>query len=117
MGSWVDLVRDINFASQILSVPIEVTRPSPDDEPIETRGIWLTLDTRDMPESAFPRREAFRVMSLRRDEVPTAPMGTVILAPETEDGAVLGWTVDGMHSIETDHHRVIVLRAPELDPT
>lgn len=118
MGSWVDLVREINFANQVLSVPVtDLKRPSPDDEPIETRGIWLTAETREAPDgSPVPRVERFRVMSFRRDEVPTVPTGTTFLAPELPDGEVVGWRVDGAHSQETDHQRVIVLRAPELDP-
>lgn len=116
MASWVDLVREINFANQVLSVPVVVTRPTPDDDPIETRGIWLTMQTREAPGGPVARVERFRVMSLRRDQVPTVPTGTVILAAELPGGDVVGWRVDGAHSHETDHHRVIVLRAPDLDP-
>lgn len=117
MGSWIDLVREINFANQVLSVPVTVTRPAPDDEPIETRGIWLTVDTRDAPGGSFQRAEPYRVLSLRGDEVLTVPDGTEILAPEKDGDPVVGWRVDGTHSVETDHRRVTVLRAPDLDPS
>lgn len=114
---WVDLVRDINFANQVLSVPVIVTRPSPDDEPIETRGIWLSVQTHEEPDGApFQRADPYRVLSLRTDEVPTVPTGTIVLAPPKDGDAVVAWRVDGTHSVETDHHRAIVLRAPELDP-
>lgn len=101
------------------AVDATVTRPAPDDEPIETEGaIWLPLRTEDVPVgSEFTRRESLRVLSLPKADVPTVPTGTEILAQEVKGGPVLGWRVDGMLHPEVDDHRVIVLRDEELDPT
>ncbi len=115
---WIDLVRDIQFANQIQSIAVTVTRPAPNDDPITTRGIWCTPNTEPMPGGVeFSRREAIRILALRRDDVPTAPKDTVILAPHPEDlgGDPVGWVVDGTDLRAVDHHRVIVRRATEYD--
>lgn len=117
MGSWIDLVRDINFANQVLSVPVTVMRPAPDDEPIETRGIWLRVETHDEPGGSLQRASPYRVISLRGDDVPTVPEGTIVLAAPADGEAIVAWRVDGTHGVETEHRRVTVLRAPEWDPS
>jgi hypothetical protein len=118
MTSYIDLVRNINFANQIGAVDAVVTRPAPDDTPIDTRVIWITTRSEDVPIGAeFTRREPNqRVMALRRDQVPTVPRGTIVLAPEQRGGPILGWRVDSFELQEVDNHRVRVLRAPEVDP-
>lgn len=116
--SWIGLVRDLNFANQILSVAVTVTRPAPDDDAITTRGIWMTPNTEAMPPgSGFQRGEAIRILAVRRDDVPTVPKGTIVLAPHPEDleADPVGWVVDGTDRREVDHHRVILIRATEYD--
>jgi hypothetical protein len=49
-------------------------------------------------------------MALRRDEVPSVPAGTIIVAPELPDGEPETWVVDGHERQEGDHQRVIVRR-------
>lgn len=98
-------------------VAATVTRPTPNDDPVTTDVIWLPLETLEVPVGAdVTRRESFRALSIPKSDVPTVPTGTEILAPEKKGGAIVGWRVDGMLHPEIDDHRVIVLRAPELDP-
>lgn len=101
------------------AVDATVTRPAPNDEPIETEGlVWLPLRTEDVPMGAeLTRRESIRVASLPKADVPTAPRHTEILAPEYKGGPILGWRVDGTLHPEVDDIRVIVSRDEDLDPT
>jgi hypothetical protein len=77
-------------------VPATVTRPAPDNDPIETVGIWLLPHNMDEPiASGFQRREPVRVFALSKDAVPTLPRNTRIEAPERAGGARQGhgsWT-------------------------
>lgn len=112
LGPLRALVRDLNFAAH--GFPITVTRPYPDDEEIETRGIWVLPLTVDTPGGIeFTRRDPQRVLALRKDEVPTVPRGTVVLAPEYSGGEDRRWRVEGPERIEADHVRVLVVADPE----
>lgn len=95
----------------VLGVDATVTRPQPDDVPIATRVIWLTAATEGFTE--MQRREARRVMALRRDDVPTAPLGTLVLAPDPEGGPIRRWRVDGFERFDTATIRVTVVAFPE----
>lgn len=107
LGPLRALVLSINLEAH--GVPVTVTRPAPDDEPIETRGIWLTPDTNEFPiGSDFSRREPIRILALSRLVVPTVPKGTVIDAPEKAGDTMRRWLVDGLDRREADHTRVIV---------
>jgi hypothetical protein len=108
------LALGINF--EVHGIDATVTRPAPDDTPIDTRIIWLTVDTADVPGGPVTRREGLRGMALRRDEAPTVPRGTEILAPANFGGDPVGWRVDSTLMVFVDHVRVGVLRAPDLDP-
>lgn len=111
-------LRALVLASNLAAhgVPITVIRPAPDDDPITTRGIWLTWDTESQQAGMdFQRREQRTVMGLRRLDVPTVPRGTVILAPPKGGDTVQGWRVDGTDMVFADHVRVIVIAAPDLD--
>lgn len=102
------LVLDVNLLAH--GVDVTVTRPAPDDEPIVTRGIWMTTETEGMPiGSEFPRRDQRRVMALSRAAVATVPLGTLIVAPEKSGNAVRAWRVDGFERQEADHNRVVVI--------
>jgi hypothetical protein len=103
-----DLNRDVH------GVAATVTRPQPNDEPIETRVIWIAPETIDLPGgSEFQRREAIHVMALGRDVLETVPRGTIVLAPERPGGEVLRWRVDGLERADADHHRVYLIPDPE----
>jgi hypothetical protein len=99
----------LQFDNQVGAVDVTVTRPAPDNTPIECRGIWLTYATEDQPGREFGRREARRIMALSKVDVPTVPRGTRIVAPELSGGDERIWQVDGFDRIEADHTRVIVI--------
>lgn len=105
------LVRDLNFDTH--GVPATVTRPFPDATAIETNAIWLTPTTDGFGGSDLHRQEPRRILCLNRDEVPTVPRGTIVLAPEAFGGATLRWRVEGPDRIDADHTRVIVVPDPE----
>jgi len=102
------LVLELNLDAH--GVDVTVTRPAPDDDPIETSGIWMTTVTEDVPAVMdFQRRDPRRVMALSRADVPTVPRGTLIVAPEKAGDALQTWRVDGLDSLQADHTRVVVL--------
>ncbi len=95
-----------------LGVPATVTRPV--SAPIETTGIWVPMAAVDSPEGAdVGRREPQRVMAFRRDDVPTIPKGTVVLAPEVTGGPVLRFVVDGPEHADREIHQVYLTPEPE----
>lgn len=108
------LALDINF--EVHGLDVTVTRPAPDDTPIETRGIWMTVSTQDNAGGPFTRREGIKVMAFRRDEVSTVPEGTEVLAAEEFGGDVIGWRTDGTSQVFVDHVRAFMRRASDLDP-
>lgn len=93
-------------------VTATVTRPAPDDTPIDTEAIWVPLDTAEVPEgSPWMREEEMRCLAFDRDAVPTLPIGTSILAPERRGGPVKEWVVDAAgnnHAIDIDQLKVLV---------
>ncbi len=111
LGALRSLVRDINFG--VHGMPATVTRPFPDDTPIVTRVVWVLPSTDAVPLGAdFQRQDVRRVVALRRDEVPTVPTRTIVVAPETAGGADQRWRVEGPERMEADHGRYVVV----LDP-
>lgn len=104
LGSLRALALDVNFSAHGVPAIVTLSR----EDPITTRGIWLQPTTEDVPVGDFTRREPRRVMALRRDEVPSVPRGTLIVAPEISGGPDKAWRADGMDRVDADHHRVIV---------
>jgi hypothetical protein len=102
-----------NAAFSTMGVPAVVTRPSPSDAPIETSLIWVNVETQSEPGAAeFVRRERVRIAVLDRDDVPTVPKNTRIVAAEREGGPERTWRVDGIDRSEPDQMRVIVVEVP-----
>lgn len=92
-------------------VPVTVTRPAPDDDPIVTTGVWVSPIPDDVPVGMeFQRRERRKVLALDRDAVPTVPRGTVIVAPERDSEDAQTWRVDSLEQEDADHHRVRVVQ-------
>lgn len=107
------LVLDVNLA--VHGLDVVVTRPAPDDTPIDTRGIWLTFLTEDVPTVAdFQRRNVRRVMVLSRSAVPTIPHKTIVWAPERMGGVMQRWRSDGPERIEGDNVQVLLISDPEI---
>jgi hypothetical protein len=93
-----------------MGVPAVVTRPEPDDTPIETSLIWVASTTiADPSGAAFQRREAIRTAAVRRSAVATLPRGTRIVAPELQGGVARTWKVEHPDVLEADLIRVVVV--------
>ncbi len=95
-----------------------VTRPAPDDTPIVTTVAWLPPgqvlnpigldDQRFQPN--FQRRDPLLILALRKDDVPTVPRGTQIVAPALDGDDDETWTIDGLLAQDSEHHKVAVLK-------
>ena len=107
-----DLRVGVDPIFRAFGVPVTVTRPAPEDTPIETEGVWHAPMTDQVPTGLdLTRADPQRVMALRRDAVPTVPRGTVLAAPETIGGPVALWRLDGVARWEIDLVRVPVVPA------
>ena len=85
----------------------------PDGLPVETLVIWLMSLTEPVPVGDFGRSSPRRMLAIRRDDVPTVPRGTLIEVTEHLLAAPTLWMVDAMESVQSDHHRVVVLPQQE----
>lgn len=100
-----------------IGVPITVTRPSPDDTPVTTSGIWMALsadETRPIGvdfQHAAPRK----VLAIRLDAaLPTIPRGSLVLAPDLQGGTVKSWRVDRTdRPYEVDEFRVLLVQTAD----
>lgn len=75
---------------------------------IEATVVWLPASTEDVPYGSDFRRAEQRVLCLRRDQVPSAPDGTVIEVPDYTGGTARTWVVDQVSRSEPDLIRLIV---------
>lgn len=111
-GGLRSLVLKTNLA--VHGVPATVTRPAPNDTPIDTSVIWLTPGlsqptTDAVPsESGLQRREVQRVLAVSLAVVPELPRGTLIEAPEPSSETVRTWMVDGTELADSEQRRVFV---------
>lgn len=109
----VDLVNDLTFDAEILplAVPATVTRPS--QAAITTVAVWLLRSQPEVPAgAAFQRSAVRRVIALRRSDVPTVPLKTIIVAPERPGLADATWRVDSIEQIEADRYECVVIAEP-----
>ncbi len=104
------LVLQTNLA--VHGLPVVVTRPAPDDTPINTSGIWLSpLAEPDPFGQQRTRVQPRKVLVLPRADVNDAPRGTLISAPETAGGTAVTWQVDGLSDpVDPDSLRLLVTR-------
>lgn len=110
-----DIRVPIRLAFDAFGVPAVVTRPAPEDVPIDTSIVWVLPLTEDAPGGLeLGRREWKRIAAVLRDEVPSVPLRTLIRAPEMLGGPVRRWRVDEVDRIEADHMRVLVVHDPEI---
>jgi hypothetical protein len=100
------LVLDLNFSAH--GLPATVIRPAPDDERIDTRVIWIVDTPIQMPSGGFQRVAAVRIAAIRRDAVPTMPVGTIIEAAVLDGADVQRWIVTDIDQQDVDHHRAMV---------
>lgn len=103
-----DLRPDIGAALAAFGVPAVVT--TPDRTAVSTTCIWLPPAEDPQPVGVdFRRAEPRRVAGLPRADVPSAPKGTRIDAPEVLNGPILHWVVDSLQqAVVADELRVVV---------
>lgn len=103
------VVREIQFGTHGISATVTL----PGWPGVSTKIIWLTPVSEERPASAdFARHDAKRSMAIRRDDVPSVPLGTTVAVTEHLQESPSFWVVDSMDAIFQDHHRVVVV--PEL---
>lgn len=90
-------------------LPATVTPPG--GSSISTTAVWVSPSTVDVPIGSDARMaEAQRVLALRRDQVLSAPRGTMITVAERVGQATRHWQVDGVdRADENDVLRVVVV--------
>lgn len=90
-------------------VPAVVTRPAPNNTPVNTTGIWMTPALFEESAGDMQRREVRRVLVVPRSStLTTLPLETTIVAPEVLAGGNRTWIVEGFDRIEADRWRAIV---------
>jgi len=107
----LDLRPAFAAAMEAFGVPATVTRPAPDNTPVETTGVWVSSLEEARPVGTdFQRRDPRRVMALPRDVLSTLPRGTMVVAAEELGGVVKTWKVDGLDRVvEADCWRGILV--------
>lgn len=94
-------------------VDATVTRPGQDA--IDTSVVWVNQTTDGVPlGAALQMADPKRLLVVRRDHVPTLPLGTVIQAPEIDGDDIKVWKVDTIVHYEPDLIRALVI-PHELD--
>jgi len=105
-----DLRPAFSSAQRAFGLPATVTRPAPDDTPIETTAVWLPPIPTDLPGGFdLQRQEPKRIICLPLADVPTLPRRTLIAAAEVLGGEVKAWRVDGFDRYEFDAIRAFVV--------
>lgn len=106
----LDLRPAFGLMVDAFGLPVVVTRPAPDDTPIETNGIWVAPVTDSVPFGTdFQRRDVRRVIAISRADVPALPHGSKLVAAEQLGDTPRTWKVDGVERLEPDHIRVVVV--------
>lgn len=116
----MDARPDLTVALDAFGVDATVIRPAPDDDPIATTVIWVPPKRRARTDEVYAYRNELEsrqaerlVLGLPRSTVPTAPIGTQIVAPPIAGGAAQTWRVEEHERAEADEWRVVVVPVPE----
>jgi len=112
----LDSVWDLALGAMFGAAAVDavVTRPAPDDTPIQASVLWVTPTTDDAPAGAdFHRRESNEIAAIRKSDVPTMPRRTRIVAERTLGAGVRTWSVERVVVDEPDLWRVLVVPADE----
>lgn len=110
----LDSVWDLALGAMFGAAAVDavVTRPAPDDTPIQASVLWVTSTTDDAPNGVdFHRREPNEVAAIRKSEVPTMPRRTRIVAERTPGAGAQLWIVERVVVDEPDLWRVLVVPA------
>lgn len=101
---------------------VDATVTRPQHTAIDTIAVWIPDEShgaswgvRDQADLEIERTVPRRLLCFRTDELPSAPVGTLILAPEEQGGAVKRWRVDEIGQVESDLIRVVVKPLAEAD--
>jgi hypothetical protein len=88
----------LDFDASAHGVDATITRPAPDNTPIETTVIWhgAAFDEAQPFGSQLRRQDPRRVLRIRRDAVSALPRDTTIVAPEAPGGDDRIWKVEGL---------------------
>ena len=91
-------------------VPATVTRPAPDDTPVDTSVIWMTtpLDEQRPFGTQVQALSPRKVGILPKTGLSSVPRRTAISAPEQQGGVARTWIVEEYDANYTDHWRVLV---------
>lgn len=111
LGPVRQLALDAVFSAH--GVPAKVTRP--DLQPITTRVLWVPDNTgfsgwgaNDETNLEITRAVGRRVMALRISEVPSVPVGTIVVAPEAQGKDDITWRVSEIRHLDSELSRVLV---------
>lgn len=106
---------DLRVPWDALAAPFGVSATvDPDGAAIETTAIWVDASVIESPVGQnFQGAEARKVLALSRDEVPSVPQGTVILAPLRKADTPRRWQVDSTVAVDADQTKVLVIEASE----
>ena len=102
------LVSEINLSAH--GVAATVTRPAPDDTPVETTVIWLTPKEDQPGGSDFARLDPQRVLAIPRADLSTMPRGTTIAAAEADGGATKTWARESLDRSIDPHFWYVMVK-------
>ena len=106
----------VPFAALAAAFGVAAVVTPPGEDAIDTTVIWVNPAVESVPTGQeFQRTEPIRILALSRDEVPSVPHGTLIVAPERKDDVARQWLVDSPVGIDADQTKVLVIPAPDED--
>jgi hypothetical protein len=112
------MAEDIRVPFESLADPfgVEAVVTPPGGSEIETTAIWIDASILDAPAlQEFQRVEGRRVLALSRDDCPSVPTGTIVVAPLRKDDTARRWRVDSPVAIDADLVKVLVVPATDED--
>ena len=110
MDSMVDLVNSITHAAAATPVSVPIIFKTPSGSPIPTVGNWMDPRIFEAPDGAgFQRGEGSHFMSVLIADIPSAPRGSVVVAPEVSGGLDKTWSVERSEPIVALGTRILIL--------
>lgn len=100
----------VNF--DVHGVSATVTRPG--QAAVNPKAIWQIMPQEETQPYGhdFTARGPRRVLLLKKTDFPVGvERGTTVSAPELIDGTAVNWIVDAVEQVQSDHWRVLVVRA------
>lgn len=95
MGSMIDFVNSITHSANATPVTVAGTFTPPGGATASGFGNWINPAVFELPEGAgLQRREASHFWEVTIAFVPSAPRGSVVVAPEFAGGPDKTWSVE-----------------------